>query len=102
MKVTRLGEGEHRLIYRVHAIERMVERGINDDDVRRVLAEGKEIETYAGDYPYPSRLIIGWCGARPIHLVVADNLADNETIVVTVYEPDPERWEPGFERRKPQ
>ena len=79
-----------------------MEREISDDDVRKVLTEGVEIETYAADFPYPSRLILGWCGPRPIHMVVADNLADNETIVVTVYEPDPERWESGFERRKSQ
>ena len=97
-----MGERSHRLIYRVHAIERMMEREISDDDVRKVLTEGVEIETYAADFPYPSRLILGWCGPRPIHMVVADNLADNETIVVTVYEPDPERWESGFERRKSQ
>jgi hypothetical protein len=97
-----LAESAHRLVYRVHAIERMVERGITDDDVRQVLAEGKEIEGYPADYPYPSRLLLGWCGSRPIHVVAADNTADNEIIIVTVYEPDPDRWEPGFERRKAQ
>ena len=80
----------------------MVQRGISDDDVRQVLAAGKEIESYPTDYPYPSRLMLGWSGSRAIHVVAADNTADNETIVVTVYEPDPDRWQPGFERRKPQ
>jgi hypothetical protein len=78
----------------------MVERAISVDDVRQVLDEGKEIETYPADYPYPSRLMLGWCGSRAIHVVAADNSADDETIVVTVYEPDPDRWEPGFDRRK--
>ena len=95
-------EISNRLVYRVHAIERMVERGISDDDVRTVLAQGKEIESYSGDLPYPSRLVLGWCGARPIHVVAAENAADNQTIIVTVYEPDPNLWEPGFERRKAQ
>jgi hypothetical protein len=63
--------------------------------------QGKEIETYSGDFPYPSRLMLGWCGRRPIHVVVADNAADNE-IIVTVYEPDPNLWELGFEKRKAQ
>ena len=78
----------------------MAERGIGHDDVRQVLANGKEIENYPNDYPYPSRLLLGWCGQRPVRVVAADNLADNETIIVTVYEPDPDLWEPGFERRK--
>jgi len=70
-----------RLVYRVHAIERMVERGISHDDVRKVLAEGKEIESYPGDFPHPSRLVLGWCGQRPIHVVAAESAADNETII---------------------
>ncbi len=89
-------------VYRVHAIERMVERGISDEDVGRVLVQGKEIESYPDDLPYPSRLVLGWHGTRPIHVVAADNMADNETIIITVYEPDPDRWELGFERRKTQ
>jgi hypothetical protein len=51
-----MAESAHRLVYRVHAVERMVERRISDDDVRQVLAEEKVIENYPDDYPYPSRL----------------------------------------------
>ncbi len=78
----------------------MQERGISDDDVRRVLSDGKEIEAYPADRPYPSHLLLGWSGPRPIHVVAAENAADSETLIVTVYEPDPSQWEPGFERRK--
>jgi hypothetical protein len=88
------------LVYRVHALQRMQERDISDDQVHRVLSEGKEIESYPADLPYPSRLVLGWFGPRPIHEVAAENLADNETVIVTVYEPDPNEWEPDFERRK--
>jgi hypothetical protein len=80
----------------------MIERGISDDDVRQVLANGKEIEDYSLAQPYPSRLLLGWSGARPIHVVVADNKADNEAIIVTVYESDLDRWESGLERGKLQ
>ena len=54
------------------------------------------------DTPYPSRLVLGWHGARPLHVVVADNIniEDQEKIVVTVYEPDPGEWEPDFKRTK--
>jgi len=31
---------------------------------------------------------------------VADNLSENELIVITVYEPDSEVWEADFKRRK--
>lgn len=35
-----------------------------------------------------------------MHVVAADNRAADETIVVTVYEPDPALWRPGFRRRR--
>lgn len=89
-----------RLVFRVHAIRRMFRRGISDDDVRRVVADGEPIERYPDDTPYPSRLLLGWSGSRPIHVVVADNPAGQETIVITVYEPDSGLWEAGFRRRK--
>lgn len=54
-----------RLLYRVHAVQRMAERGIREEDVARVVAEGKEIESYPDDKPYPSRLLLGWIALPP-------------------------------------
>jgi hypothetical protein len=80
----------------------MFRRKISEEDVRQVLVTGKTIEIYLQDQPYPSRLILGWQELRPIHVVAADNQTNQETIIITVYEPDPGRWEPDFEtRRKP-
>lgn len=90
----------NRLVFRVHAIQRMFERQLSEEDVRVGLASAEVIEEYPDDKPYPSKLVLGWLGARPIHVVVADNAAAQETIVITVYEPDPEQWEPDFKRRK--
>jgi hypothetical protein len=89
-----------RLVFRVHALERMFSRGISVEDVRRVLDAGDRIEDYSHDTPYPSELLLGWRGSRPLHVVAARNEAAEETIIVTVYEPDADRWEPGFRRRK--
>ena len=89
-----------RLIFRVHAIERMFQRRISEEDVLDILTTGEVIEEYPDEVPYPSRLVLGWKGSRPIHVVVADNLESQESIVITVYEPDPGQWEPGFRRRK--
>ena len=58
------------------------------------------IETYPDDTPFPSRLMLGWIGARPLHVVTADSAEAEEMIVITVYEPDLSEWEPGFKRRK--
>ncbi len=89
-----------RFVFRVHAIQRMFERRIDEHDVRAVLSSGEVIEEYPADKPYPSRLWLGWRGVRPIHIVAADNSADDEIIIITVYEPDLAHWESGFRRRK--
>lgn len=90
----------NKLIFRKHALQRMFQRSIRVEDVHAVLSGGKSIIDYPDDSPYPSRLMLGWCGERPIHVVAADT-TESETIIITVYEPDPALWEPGFERKKP-
>jgi len=92
------------LVFRVHAVQSMAERAIAiaTADVRHALDTGEVIAHYRDDSPYPSRLILGWTGTRPIHVVAADSDDDQLTIVITVYEPDLQLWEPGLKtRRKP-
>lgn len=89
-----------RLIFRVHALQRMFEQSITVEDVRRALATGEVLQDYPEDTPYPSRLVLGWVGERPVHVVVADNRKTGERIVITAYEPDSAQWKSGFKRRK--
>ena len=89
-----------KLTYRVHAVRRMFERGITETDVHTALSEGEEIAAYPDDMPYPSRLLLGWRGDKPLQVVAAYNAQDDEQIVITVYEPEPALWEDGFRRRK--
>ena len=90
----------YHVVFRVHALQRMFERGVNETDVRHVLQAGSTIESYPDDTPYPSRLVLGWCGSRPVHVVAADNAAEQEIVIITVYEPDSTMWESGFTKRK--
>ena len=79
----------------------MFQRHVTVDDVRNALEIGEELEAYPEDQPYPSRLVLGWSGSRPLHIVpAAHNIADDETIVITVYEPDPFLWDASFRRRR--
>jgi Domain of unknown function (DUF4258) len=89
-----------QVVFRVHAIQRMYQRNISEPEVRHVIATGETVEDYPDDTPYPSRLLLGWHGQRPLHVVVADNADDQENIVITVYEPDLTEWESDFKRRK--
>lgn len=90
----------NQLVFRVHAVRRMFERGISDAAVRKIITEGETIEQYPDDTPYPSRLMLGFIGSRPLHVVVADNSDDEELIIITVYEPDPAKWDTAFKGRK--
>jgi hypothetical protein len=93
---------QFRLVFRVHAVQRMFQRRITKEEVIKVVSTGEAIETYPTDKPFPSRLILGWSGPRPIHVVAADDVRAQETIIVTVYQPDTREWEPGFTRRRRQ
>jgi hypothetical protein len=84
---------------RTRALVRMFQRRIRGEDVRGVIVNGETIEDYLDDIPYPSRLILGWRDRHPLHVVAAYNDADEETIVITVYEPDPALWSEDFRRR---
>jgi hypothetical protein len=57
------------------------------------------IEEYPDKTPYPSRLILGRYMGRSIHVVAANNVLDEELIVITVYEPDPAEWDAECRKR---
>ena len=78
----------------------MFQRGISEWNVYAVANDGEVIERYPDDEPYPSTLLLGWIDSRPLHILLADNVPEKTVIVVTVYEPDDLRWQPGFERRR--
>lgn len=90
----------YSLIFRVHALQRMFERSIAEDDVRHVLKTGEVIKDYPDDTPYSSRLVLGWRDNRPLHVVAANNDADKQTIIITAYEPDPALWDSEFRSKK--
>ena len=88
-----------RLVFRVHALQRMASRVVGEVEIRDVLENGEVIEARPDDLPYPTRVMLGWIGGRPIHVVATENEED-ETVIVTVYEPEPDRWADGFTRRR--
>jgi len=74
---------------------------IRVDEVLQALDAGEIIEEYPEDKPYSSCLILGrTLAGRPIHVVCAPVSTDRRLIVITTYQPDPERWEADFKQRK--
>ena len=73
--------------------------GIDLEDVREVVTGGERIEEYPDDHPYPSALLLGRPGGRPVHVVAA--YEPPETIyVVTCYHPEAEQWDASYRRRR--
>ena len=58
----------HQLVFRIHALKRMRQRHIREEKVRSVLANGEVIEDYPNAFPFPCRLVLGWCGSRCLHV----------------------------------
>ena len=78
----------------------MFERRITVENVRQVLQSGEMIEDYSEEMPDPGGLLSNHRGQRPLHVVMAENTKEGELVVITVYEPDPTQWKPGFRNRK--
>jgi len=93
-----------RILYTRHALEEMQSEEfgeIKDQEVCEAVSKGSVIENYPDDAPYPSCLVYGKTVAeRPLHMVCAYDAESDIVIIVTVYQPDPNRWI-DFERRMP-
>jgi hypothetical protein len=89
-----------KTIFRVHAIQRMFERDVSIKKVLGAIKTGEIIEDYSSETSEPSRLILGFQGKRPFHVVTSENLETNETTVITAYIPDPNKWRKDSRSRR--
>lgn len=94
---SQLREGEFDLSR--HALRRIVERNISEQEIRQAGPAAVVIEDYPGDKYSPSCLLLGFTQAgRPLHIQVS--LADTQLVrIVTLYEPDPSDWVEYSRRR---
>ena len=89
-----------RIFFRVHAVQRMFERNISAKKVSQALQSGETIEDYSTEMPEPGRLILGFQGKRPFHVVMSENPLENNITVITVYIPDPHKWTKDSKSRR--
>ncbi len=78
----------------------MAERKFSPETIKSVIENGIVIKNYPDDTPYPSRLILGFDGNRPVHVVSAYNAETDTEYVITVYEPDSQKWSENFTERR--
>ncbi len=93
--------GEPRITLRLHTVQRMFQRGITIDEVHRLVLSGRTIEARPDDTPFPVRLVHLQVAGRHLHAVIAEDGSETEIFVITVYEPDPDRWDRTFSHRIP-
>jgi len=69
-------------------------------DLEQAVLRGNIIEPYPDAPRGPSCLILGFSkSGKPLH-IVCGNIEEEEILIVTAYEPDPEEWEKDWKTRK--
>ena len=86
--------------WEVHALERMMKRGISRETVKQILLEGEIIEDYPDDKPFPTALLLGWFHGEPFHVVAAFDPLSGYCFVITVYRPDLVHFESDYKTRR--
>jgi hypothetical protein len=91
---------EGRIVWRRHALERMLQREIKQADVKAVLLQNEPIEMYPDDRPFPSALFAGRAGSRLLHVVGAVDEEGREVHIISAYEPDRQHFEEDGRTRR--
>jgi hypothetical protein len=89
-----------RIQWRKHVLQKLAERGIQQDAVREVLLNGERIHDYTEDRPFPSALFLGYIGDKPLHVVAAFDEMNKHVFVITAYEPSLDVFEADYRTRR--
>lgn len=88
------------IVWRKHALERMLERDIARDEVIETILNGIDIENYPNDKPYASALYFKIVNGRPLHTVISLDEINEVCYIVTAYIPSEDVFEKDFTTRK--
>ncbi len=92
---------EEQFEFSRHALDQSILRRIQVQEVKEAIVSGRVIEDYPNDKYGPSCLISGLTqGKRPIH-IQCSYPSRSLVKIITLYEPDPQRWNDDFTKRKP-
>ena len=88
-----------RVLWRDHAVEKMLQREIRKQEVKECIFNGEIVEEYHTDRPFPSCLIFSYTEAnRPIHVVCSMN--EGVLYIITAYEPNLFKWQEDYKTRR--
>ena len=87
-----------KMLITQHSRKRFAERQISINDICAAINNGKIIEQYDNDFPFPSCLILGNNKNKVIHVVAS--IHEEIMYIITAYIPNSEKWENNWETRK--
>lgn len=90
---------EGRVQWHLHALERLLERGISRQEVLDTPSTGELVEVYSEGRSHRSALFLH-TEQDPLHVVASVDPAARICHVITAYRPDLEHFEPGFRTRR--
>ena len=92
IKDFRVKFGRDEFAFSKHAVDQTILREISVQEIRDAVRKGEVIEDYPDDKYGPSYLLFGLTKkSRPLH-IHCSHPSRNLVKVITVYEPDPDRW----------
>ena len=81
-----------RFEFSQHAVDQSIIRHISVQEIREAFANSQIVEDYPDDKHGPSCLVLGFTlAARPLHMLCS-HPSRPLVKIVTLYEPDPDRW----------
>ena len=90
---------EDKIRWTNHAIIRLFQRNITQEDIQSAILNGEIIEEYENDYPYASCLVYGInIENKVLHIVCGMN--ESELWIITAYYPDNVSWENDLKTRR--
>lgn len=88
-----------RILWSIHVLTRLQERGIYQDDVVNAIHTGEIIEQYPDDKPEPSCLVLGLSvNGKPLHVVCS--FYDSYITMITAYFPTSDKFHEDNRTRK--
>ena len=98
LEIARAKVGQDRFELSQHAQEEAALEQMGVDDIKHAILTGEELEPYSNDLRGPSCLMAGQDeNGRWIH-VLCGNFDRENLLIITVYLPQPPKWEDQFTR----
>ena len=90
---------EGKIYWTYHCLNRLNKRNIKLENIENAINNGKIIEYYNNDYPYPSCLILGNdINNEILHIVCGIN--KDIIYIITAYHPNTDKWEEDMKTRR--